>query len=464
MKRSFPEAFIWGAATSSYQIEGAARQDGRSPSIWDAFADRSGTIKDGTTGAVACDHYHRYPADIGLMAEIGLQAYRFSTSWSRVMPDGQHANTAGLDFYDRLVDGLLEAGIDPVVTLYHWDMPEALQTAFGGWSSRRVVDAFALYTDVVSKRLGDRVGTWSTINEPWCVAFLGHVLGVHAPGVRSWPKGLAAAHHTLLAHGNAVPIIRANSPGAEVGITLNLAHVDPASGSEHDADAARYEDGAFNRWYLDPIFRGGYPEDMVADHQRLGRLPAGRLPFVEAGDLDTIGVETDFLGINYYNRIIARADVDSALNAPRVIPEPDPAHLTDIGWEVHADGLRDVLVRVHRDYTQLPLFVHENGAAINTGPDPDTGEVHDERRIAYLRDHFAAAHQALEQGVPLRGFFVWSLMDNFEWAWGNSMRFGLIWVDYETQARTLKDSAHWYHGVIATNAVDADQPPLEVAS
>ncbi len=446
------KTFLWGAATSSYQIEGAWNEDGKGESIWDRYAHTPGRIKDGKTGDVACDHYHRYQNDVALMKQIGLDAYRFSIAWPRILPEGRGAvNQRGLDFYNRLVDALLANGIQPFVTLYHWDLPQVLQDK-GGWPARATVEAFVEYTDVVTRSLGDRVKNWITHNEPWCASVLGQLVGVHAPGAQDAESALCAAHHLLLSHGAAVPVIRANSLGSEVGITLNLIPAVPASGSTADYDAYRQYDGHINRWFLDPLYGRDYPPDLVRDYMRKAYMPGGELAFVKADDYRTIAAPCDFLGVNYYMREICRSqDIPEEENQPRDIPVPGPEVRTDINWEVHPDGLFEILYRVHATYRPRKLYVTENGSSYGDAPDAE-GRVRDERRIAYLRDHFAAAQRAMEQGVPLAGYFVWSLMDNFEWGEGFTQRFGIIWVDYETQERILKDSAHWYADFIRTTA------------
>ena len=448
---TFPPGFLWGAATSSFQIEGAVSEGGRGVSIWDTFCREPERVKNGDTGDVACDHFHRVAEDVALMAELGLQAYRFSIAWPRIFPLGTGAAPleAGLAFYDRLVDRLLEAGIQPWATLYHWDLPQALQDR-GGWPERATCDAFVAYADAVSRRLGDRVTKWITHNEPWCVAMLGYQTGLHAPGWTDMPAALAAAHHVLLSHGMAVPLIRANSRGAQVGITVNLVPAVPASDSEADAIATRRFDGHFNRWFLDPLYGRGYPEDMVAHYSEQGFLP-GACPFVEPGDFAQMAAKTDFLGINYYSRGILRSEeVSEEDNAPRTLPEPPPERCTDIGWEVWPDGLYDLLCRLRADYPDQPLYITENGAAYHTPPSED-GAVHDEARVAYFAGHVDACWRAIRDGVDLRGYFAWSLFDNFEWQEGYSQRFGLVWVDYRTQERIFKDSAHWYRATIAKN-------------
>jgi beta-glucosidase len=442
----FPPNFLWGAATSSYQIEGAKDADGKGESIWDRFSHTPGKVEDAHTGDVACNHYNLWPTDVALMQSLNMQAYRFSISWPRILPNGRGAiNQAGLDFYSRLVDGLLAANIQPYVTLYHWDLPQALEDA-GGWPARSTAEAFAEYADVVSRHLGDRVQHWITHNEPFVAAFLGYSWGIHAPGHKDQVAGFRAAHHLLLSHGLAVPIIRANNPQAEVGITLNLNTVMPASPSAADYHAARRYDGLNNRWFLDPVYGRHYPADITAEITTQ-HFPHG-LDFIEAGDMETIATHTDFLGINYYSRGVAR-DNEAANNLPRT---EDPAHNphTDIGWEVYPDGLHALLTRLHVDYRVPKIYITENGASYGTGPNAN-GRVPDTARQQYLQSHFQAAHRAISDGVPLAGYFVWSLLDNFEWGYGYNQRFGIVWVDYETQQRIPKDSALWYRDVIAAN-------------
>ena len=454
-KHAFPADFVWGAATASFQIEGAWDEDGKGESIWDRFTHTPGKIKDGTTGDVACDHYHRWRDDIALMKDLGLQAYRFSIAWPRVLPTGRgRASQAGLDFYRRLVDGLLEAGIEPYVTLYHWDLPQVLQEE-GGWPARATAEAFVEYADVVSRALGDRVKHWITHNEPWCASFLSYQIGEHAPGWQDWPAAIQASHHLLLSHGWAVPVLRRNSPGAEVGITLNVSPGQPASPSAADYTTFRRHDGHMHRWFLDPLYGRQYPADMVADYAAAGYLPPQGMGFVQPGDLAAIAAPTDFLGINYYTRAVLRSpDIPESENLPRTVSPAPPSEWTEMGWEVVPKGLFDILMRLHLDYRPARLYVTENGASYSDGPDAD-GHIRDARRLRYLRDHFAACWRAIDAGVPLAGYFVWSLMDNFEWAFGYTQRFGIVWVDYATQQRIPKDSALWYRDVIAANAVES---------
>jgi beta-glucosidase len=454
---SFPSDFLWGVATSAYQIEGACDEDGRGESIWDRFAATPHKIADGSDGKMACDHYHCWREDIEWMKWLGVGAYRFSIAWPRVLPNGRGAvNPKGLDFYDALVDALLEAGIQPFATLYHWDLPQLLQDE-GGWASRATAEAFVGYSDAVTARLGDRVRHWTTHNEPWCIAALGHEHGEQAPGHRDPAESLRVAHHVLLSHGWAVEAIRRNSPGAEVGIVLILSPVGPASPSDADREAARHADGAFNRWYLDPLFRGRYPQDAIADRVRRGHLASHELPFVRPGDLPAIAAPLDFLGVNYYSRTVVHAD---AAGEPVGVKPLSVRQLTDMGWEVYPEGLREILVRVEREYRPRKIYITENGAAYRDQPDA-RGRVADTRRIDYLREHLAMARQAVADGVPVAGYFVWSLLDNFEWAHGYQKRFGLMHVDLATQRRTPKDSAYWYRETVAAGAVDdLEQQPL----
>lgn len=444
----FPADFVWGAATSSYQIEGAWDEDGKGESIWDRFSHTPGRIKDGDTGDVACDHYHRWAEDVALMETLGLHAYRFSVSWPRVLPAGRGAvNPAGLDFYDRLVDGLLEAGIEPFVTLYHWDLPQALQDE-GGWPVRTTAEAFVEYADVLSRRLGDRVTHWITHNEPAVTVYMAHLYGQHAPGVQDMATALRVSHHLLLSHGWAVEVLRRNSPSAEVGVTLNVNYTVPASPSPADADLARRHDGMWYRWFLDPLAGRPYPADVVADYVAAGVEPPAELGVVQPGDMETIAAPIDLMGLNYYRREVFR-DETAAGNLPRVVFEwpQSGADWTEMGWEIYPEGLYHVLMRLHHEYQMPKLYVTENGCSFSDGPGED-GRVHDQRRTDYLARHFAAAARAIEHGAPLAGYFVWSLLDNFEWAHGYSQRFGVIWVDFETGERIPKDSAWWYQRFI----------------
>jgi len=445
----FPDGFVWGAATSAYQIEGSPSEDGKGLSIWDTFTRTPGAIKDGSSGDIACDHYRRWESDVDLMADIGLEAYRFSVAWPRVMPNGVGAvNHRGLDFYDRLVDRLLERGIEPYVTLYHWDLPQALQDR-GGWPDRQTAVAFADYSRAVVERLGDRVTKWITVNEPWVVAKRGYLLGDKAPGHHDLDQAILASHHLLVGHGLASQAIRAVSSRARVGIALNLTPVVAASSDPRDVDAARRFDGDVNRWYLDPLSGRGYPEDVLADLERDGAT-VDRRYLDSSRDHDIISVSTDFLGVNYYERTIIQDAAGDGV--PDVVIPPDAA-ITEMGWEVHPSGLTELLLLLTDEYRPRSILVTENGCSYSDGPD-DGGRIRDQRRIDFLRRHIEAAHEALSVGVPLDGYFVWSLMDNFEWARGYRQRFGLVWVDFDTQERIPKDSARWYRDVIAANGVD----------
>ena len=437
LARRFPQGFLFGTATAAYQIEGAHDADGKGPSIWDTFCRKPGAISTGETGDVACDHYHRYREDVALLRDLGCDAYRLSISWPRVIPSGSGAvNEAGLAFYDRLVDELLKNGIQPFVTLYHWDLPQALQER-GGWSSPETVAAFGRYADLVARRLGDRVRNWMTLNEPEVVAYAGHWVGVHAPGMRDFKTAVHVSHHLLLAHRAAAAAIRAAQGDARVGIALNLSPCDPASDAAADAQAAARMDGYLNRWFLDPLFGRGYPKDMLELYQPY---------FDRGGELDRYEGALDFLGVNYYARRIVRAG-GGPLRADRV--DPEGAEHTAIGWEVHPASFRKLLVRVHRDYAPRDMYVTENGAAYDDVIVND--RVEDPARVAFLTRHFDAAAAAIADGVPLRGYFIWTLMDNFEWAHGTSKRFGIVHTDYATQRRRVKSSGDWYRRLIAAH-------------
>ena len=459
--RRFPAGFLWGASTSAHQIEGGVDLDGRGPSIWDTFA-AAGHAR-GDTGAVAADHRRRMGADVALMARLGLPAYRFSIAWPRVQPAGSGAvSRSGLDFYRALVDELLDHGIEPVATLYHWDLPQALEDD-GGWVTRATAERFADYAAVVAAAVGDRVRRWTTINEPWCAAMLGYAAGIHAPGRTDPGAAAAAAHHLLLGHGLAVDALRAGlRPGggpAEIGITLNPYPVVPATESPADLDAARRIDGVANRLWYDPVLRGSYPDDVLDD---LGTV--SDLAHIRDGDAARIARPIDALGLNYYRRYHVRHE-PGASASPSPWPgstdvafaEPDQTP-TSNGWAVEPRGLYESLVRLHADYDPPPLYVHESGGAFPDTVGPD-GIVHDADRLAYLADHVRASHDALADGVDLRGYFVWSLLDNFEWAEGYHQRFGIVHVDFATQERTAKDSAIWYSNVVRTNEVDTDPQP-----
>ncbi|MCZ2121742.1 MAG: beta-glucosidase [Anaerolineales bacterium] len=444
----FPQDFIWGAATAAYQIEGAWNQDGKGESIWDRFAHTPNKILNADTGDTAADHYRLWKKDIGLMKKLGLKAYRFSSAWARILPAGRgKVNPKGLAFYDQLVDGLLAANILPFLTLYHWDLPQALQ-AEGGWEVRSTAEAFAEYAEIMAQKLGDRVKHWITHNEPAVVTWSGHESGEHAPGIKDLSAALYVSHHLLLSHGWAVPLIRRHSPNAEVGISLNVGWRVPASNSTCDLDAVRMADGKWTRWFTDPLYGRGYPADISADFEKQG-APAA-LSFIQNGDLQTISTPLDFLGVNYYNREVIRSHAED--NEPQTLfAQPKtPQNWTEMDWEIYPQGLTGVLARLYFDYKPPKLYVTENGASYSTPPN-ENGRIQDDLRIAYYRGHLAAVQRATQAGVPLAGYFAWSLMDNFEWAYGYGQRFGLIWVNYATQARRLKDSAKWYKNVIRRN-------------
>ncbi|MET8837591.1 GH1 family beta-glucosidase [Micromonospora sp. NPDC004540] len=457
---TFPPGFLWGAATAAYQIEGAAAEGGRTPSIWDTFSHTEGRTVAGHTGDVACDHYHRMPEDVRLMADLGLKSYRFSVSWPRVQPGGAGAvNQEGMDFYRRLVDELLGHGIEPWLTLYHWDLPQPLEDA-GGWPARDTAARFADYAQLVADALGDRVKYFTTFNEPWCSAFLGYGSGVHAPGRSDGADAVRAGHHLMLGHGLAVQALRASRPEAQLGITVNLYPVTPATDSPADAEAARRIDALANRFFLDPVLRGAYAADLTAD-----LLQVTDFGHVRDGDLAVISTPLDMVGVNYYSRYVVAAPVESAegeayWRAPSCWPGSQDVRfvtrgvpVTDMDWEIDAPGLVETLERVHRDYTDLPLYVTENGSAfVDTVVD---GRVDDPDRLAYFDAHLRAAHAAISAGVPLKGYFAWSLMDNFEWAWGYTKRFGMVYVDYDSQVRIPKSSARWYAEVIRRNGLAA---------
>jgi beta-glucosidase len=438
----FPDTFCWGAATAAYQVEGAVAEDGRGESIWDRFTATPGKILNGDDARVACDSYHRHAADVGLMKALGLDAFRFSIAWPRVIPGGRgEVNQAGLDFYDRFVDELLESGVEPFATLYHWDLPQALEDR-GGWTARETVEAFAEYTAAVVARLGDRVRRWITVNEPWVIAWLGYGLALHAPGRASDADAVAAGHHVLLAHGRAAEVLRREAPEAQVGVTVDLIPMHPATSSEADVEAACVEDVTRNRWFLDPILRGEYPP---AAPEHLSSL----LPVGAPADMATIAQPIDFLGVNYYRRHIVRADPD---NGAPVVVAPQGGEFTSMGWEVYPDALHELLVRLRDEYHVPPLYITENGAAF--ADRRSNGHVDDPQRSAYIESHLDAVARAIDEDVPVAGYFVWSLLDNFEWHQGYSQRFGLVYVDFETLERVPKASYGWYREFIAAQRND----------
>jgi beta-glucosidase len=435
---TFPSDFLWGAATAAYQIEGAWNEEGKGESIWDRFSHTPGKIRDGDTGDVACDHYHRYRDDIALMRQLGLKAYRFSISWPRVIPNGWGAiNPAGLDFYDRLVDELLAANIQPFVTLYHWDLPQALQDR-GGWGNRDMCGYFADYAALMARRLGDRVRHWATFNEPMGIAFAGHHSGEHAPGLRNEKLAVQVAHHLLVAHGMAVQAMRGIDARLNAGIVIDAWPIDCMTDTEEDRAFAEMMWQTYPAWFFGPLFRACYPPVAL-------QMYGDKAPDVRPGDMALVSQRLDFLGINTYSRLVVQ-------NGQVIKPVPGSEH-TEMDWEIHAPAMRRMLVRIMRDYAPPPIYITENGAAFADEVSPD-GCVHDPRRIAYLQDHFTQARLAMNDGVELRGYFVWSLLDNFEWSNGYSKRFGLMHVNYATQQRTLKDSAKWYAQVIARNGLE----------
>ncbi|MBT8215239.1 MAG: beta-glucosidase [Acidimicrobiia bacterium] len=442
-----PSDFAWGVATSAYQIEGSPRADGAGESIWDRFAVQPGTILNGDSGETACDHYRRWEEDVELMAELGVGAYRFSVAWTRILPDGAgEVNRAGLTFYERLVDALRDAGIEPYVTLYHWDLPQRLEEA-GGWRNRETAGAFVEYARVVSEVLGDRVTRWMTHNEPWVTAFAGHRDGVFAPGRTDFGEALAVGHHVLLSHGLAVPVIRQNVPGASVGIALDCRPAVPATRDPADVAAQRHFDGFRNRWFFDPVFGKGYPSDMMKAYRARGYLPAKSAPWLQSGDLELIAEPIDFVGINYYTSIAVRAGEEESEDTGVPHGSPAPEGYTEMGWPITPGELTRFLERVHETYEPPMILITENGASYSDGPD-EAGVIADDRRIRYLERHIGAVAQAAATGVPVAGYFVWSLLDNLEWASGFSQRFGLVWVDHATQQRVPKNSFHWYRQLI----------------
>ncbi|HYP20444.1 MAG TPA: GH1 family beta-glucosidase [Chloroflexia bacterium] len=435
---TFPTDFLWGAATAAYQIEGAWNEDGRGESIWDRFSHTSGKVHAGDTGDEACDHYHRYREDVALMKQLGLKAYRFSTSWPRVVPEGRgRVNPAGLDFYDRLVDELLSADIQPFLTLYHWDLPQALQDV-GGWDNRETCGYFADYAALMGKRLGDRVKHWTTFNEPYVSAFVGNYYGEHAPGYTDRALAFRITHHLLLAHGLAVQAIRATVPDAQAGIVLDFAPPEPASDTAANREVAEAIWQGGGALFLDPLLRAHYPPSVQATVEESG---------VDAkpGDLALIAQPLDFMGVNFYRRMV----FDEQGEPARV----EGAEYTEMDWEVHAPAFKRLLLRIGREYRHPPLYITENGASFVDELGQD-GKVQDPRRVSYLREHLGAVREAMSEGVDIRGYFVWSLLDNFEWAKGYSKRFGIVYVDYPTQRRIVKDSGEWYAQAIARNQVE----------
>ena len=460
MSHAFPSDFLWGTATASYQIEGAASVDGRGVSIWDTFSKTEGKVKNGDTGDMACDHYNRFPEDIALMQELGVKAYRFSIAWPRLFPQGDGVREErGIDFYNRLINALIAAGIEPMVTLYHWDLPQTLEDK-GGWANRETAYAFADYAAACAQAFGDRIKNWITINEPWCVSWLGYSIGVHAPGKKDYRSAVAASHHTALAHALATRSIKAAQPTAKVGITVNMTNYV----NENPEDPSLPEvidllDGNINRWWIGAIQKGEYPATLIAAY---GDLVEGT---ILPGDMELLQCDNEFLGVNYYSDSFVRsarpedkpfsesAYLPLDVRANTSIPERFTGKLTDIGWPVTPHGLKNLVLRIHNDWPAITAInITENGCAINDEPDA-SGVVNDQRRVDYLRAHLTELSEAIKLGAPVKAYFAWSLLDNYEWAEGYSQRFGIIHVDYQTQKRTIKASGYEYKKIVATNSV-----------
>ncbi len=455
----FPDNFLWGAATAAYQIEGAAQEDGRGVSIWDTFSRIPGKVINGDTGDVACDHYHRVPEDIALMKELGLKAYRFSISWPRMFPNGDGVREErGFTFYNKLIDGLIEAGITPLMTLYHWDLPQALQDK-GGWANREIVQAFADYATAVSQAFGDRVKMMAPINEPWCVAWLGHGLGVHAPGITDRKQAFAAAHHTVLAHGAAARAIRAVHPDVKVGPVLNQDYFFASDPTNPDvAHAVDVLDAQANRWWMDAIFHGKYPDVLMA------KFGSEITPWIKDGDMELAQTHNDFLGINHYWSTKVKPSTGTApmqFNTSDLfdldVDTTPEGPLTDMGWPITPKNFGEGLIRwKHELGDRLPdIYITENGVAYDDGIGGD-GKINDTRRISYLNDYISSVGDAIQAGVPVKGYFEWSLMDNYEWSLGYGKRFGIVHMNYETLVRTIKESGRWYSRVIANNGLSGN--------
>ncbi|MDP3011425.1 MAG: GH1 family beta-glucosidase [Candidatus Hydromicrobium sp.] len=445
MAKEFKENFVFGTATSSYQIEGAAAEDGRSPSIWDVFCKTPGKVYGGHNGDIACDHYHRYKEDVKLMSDIGVNAYRFSVSWPRIFPEKGKYNKKGMEFYKRLVNELCDKDIMPTVTLYHWDLPIWVYE-MGGWLKRDSVKWFEEYAVKVFEELNDSVKLWITHNEPYCSSIYSYYEGVHAPGHKNSREALIVAHHILLSHGTAVEAFRKfNFKNSKIGITLNLTPSYPATGSKEDIEAASRSDGHSIRWFLDPIFKSCYPEDMKKAYKEF----IGDFDFIRDGDLQKISIINDFLGVNYYSRDLIEFSKDSELNIRKTHGNFER---TEMDWEIVPESLYDLIIRLRKEYTRIPIYITENGAAFNDRITKD-GKVHDNRRIDYLRKHFKKVVELNQKGADIRGYFIWSLMDNFEWQHGYSKRFGIVFIDYQTQKRILKDSAIWYRDLIQSRVI-----------
>jgi beta-glucosidase len=448
MMRKFPNNFLWGSATSSYQIEGAANEDGKGESIWDRFSNTPGKILNGDHGDVAINHYHRYEEDIRMMKELQLQSYRFSVSWPRIFPDGiGKPNIKGLDFYKRVIDSLHQNDIDPMLTLYHWDLPQALQDK-GGWLNRDIVEYYVEYATYLFKELGDVVPSWITHNEPWVASFKGYADGEHAPGYTDIQSYIKASHHLNLSHGKVVDAFREQSiTNGNIGITLNLTPGYPVGGLSEEQPAATIWDGFMNRWFLDPVLKGEYPQDIVDIYSK-----SFDLSFIEAGDLQRINRPIDFLGVNYYSVATIKAGNEGLFNFLGIEGINSGRPKTAMGWDIYPNGLKELLIRIKNDYGDIPLIITENGAAFEDKVEED-GSIIDEERIQYLREHLIACYEAIQYEVNLKGYYLWSMFDNFEWAFGYQRRFGMVYIDYATQKRTTKKSAHWYKEVIQNNGL-----------
>jgi len=444
-KYNFPKDFIWGVATSAYQIEGAYNADGKGENIWDRFTSIPGKIYKNQNGNVACDHYNLYERDIEILEELGIKNYRLSISWARIFPKGYgEVNQKGLDFYKKLINKLIEKGIQPAVTLYHWDLPQHLQD-IGGWANKKVVDYFVEYAELMFKEFGDIVPIWITHNEPWVVSILGHAWGVHAPGIKDYKTALQVAHNILLSHGKAVRVYRNMNLKGRIGITLNLSSTYPETDDQKDILAAKIYYGFMNRWFLDAVLKGSYPEDMLKLYSEQRILPE----FLE-DDMKIISEKIDFLGINYYTRSVLRYDENAYPLKVTMVDLDNPK--TDMGWEIYPEGLYDLLINIHKNYGGIDILITENGAAFNDIVNYK-GKVVDDYRIDYLYRHLTQAHRAILDGVNLKGYYLWSFLDNFEWAEGYSKRFGIVFIDYKTQKRIIKDSAYWYSNVVKNNGI-----------
>ncbi|MCX7695441.1 MAG: GH1 family beta-glucosidase [Caloramator sp.] len=444
-KYSFPKDFIWGVATSSYQIEGAYNEDGKGENIWDRFTSIPGNIYKNHNGNVACDHYHLYEKDIEILEQLGIKNYRLSISWARIFPKGYgEVNKKGVEFYKKLINKLVSRGIQPAVTLYHWDLPQHLQD-MGGWANRKVVDYFVEYAEFMFKEFGDLVPIWITHNEPWVVSMLGYAWGIHAPGIKDYKMALQVAHNVLLSHGKVVRLYRSMNLKGKIGITLNLLTSYPFTSDEKDVLAAKINDGFVNRWFLDPVLKGKYPEDMVELYREQNILP--ELP---EDDMEIINEKIDFLGINYYTRSVVKYDETAYPLKSSAVDLDNPK--TDMGWEIYPKGLYDMLIYLHKNYDGINIMITENGAAFNDIVN-SKGRVVDDYRIHYLYEHLKEVHRAISDGVNLKGYYLWSFLDNFEWAEGYAKRFGIVYVDYNNQNRIIKDSGYWYREVIKNNVL-----------